>query len=62
MSRSKLGEMFHPEGPRDTPVQQGLQLSDFQTKRCGRPFMPVEACQHETDPLVRFEPEVHRFR
>ena len=41
VSRSKLGKVFRFEGPRHTPLQQGLnhlglQHSDFQTERGGR--------------------------
>ena len=64
VSRSKLAKVFHSEGPRRTPVQQGLnhldlQHSDFQARRGSRPILRLRAeCQHETDPSVDFEPEI----
>ena len=71
VSRWKLGKVFRSQGPRHTPVQQGLnhlglQHSAFQTNRGDRPIMklraePFEACLHETDPLVDFEREVSVF-
>ena len=71
VSRSKLGEVFRSEGPRHTPVQKrldhlGLQRSDFQAKRGGRPIIllraePCKACPHETDPSVDFERDVSVF-
>ena len=72
MRCSKLGEVFHSKGPRHThPYSRvlnhlGLQHSDFQAKRGGRPIIqpragPFEACPHETDPSVDFELEVSVF-
>ena len=71
VSRSKLGKVFRSEGPRHTPVEQGLnhlglQHSDFQAEGGGRPIIqlraePFEACSHETDPSVDFEREVSVF-
>ena len=59
MSRSKLGKVFRSEGPRHTPMRQGpnrhgLQQSDVQAKRGGRPIIqlrtePFEAYPYETD-------------
>ena len=67
----ELGKVFRSEGPRHTPVQQGLnylglQRSDFQAKRGGCPIVhlwaePCEACPHETDPSVDFEREASVF-
>ena len=61
-SRSKLGKLLRFEGPRHTPVRQGLshfglQHSDFQGMWGGRPIVqlraePFEACLHETDRSV----------
>ena len=69
VSRSKLGKVFRSEGPRHTPVQQGLnrlgfQHSDIRAKAGGRPIIqlqdgPFKACSHdEADPSVDFEREV----
>ena len=45
--RSKLGKVFRSEGPRHTPVQQGLnrlgfQHSDFKAKAGGRPIIQLQ--------------------
>ena len=72
VSRSKLGnEVFRSEGPRHTPVQQGLnhlglQHWDFQANGGGRPIIQLrtersEACPHETGLSVDFEREVSVF-
>ena len=56
VSRSELGEVFRAEGPRQTPVQQGLnhlglQYADFPSKQGGCSTIqlrtePSEACPH----------------
>ena len=70
-SSSKLGKAFHSEGPRHSPVQQGLnrlgpQHAGFQITRGGRPIIqlqtePFEACPDKTDPSVDSELEVNVF-
>ena len=62
VSRSKLRKVFRSEGPRHTPVEQGLnhlslQQSDLKAKGGNRPIvqlrpLPFEAFPHGTDPLV----------
>ena len=69
--RSEPSEVFCPEGPRHTPVQQSLdnldlQQADFQTKWNSRPIIQLraesfEACPHETDPSFDFERETSAF-
>ena len=66
-----VGKMFRSEGPRHSPVQQGLnhlglQHIDFQTKRGGRAIIQLraelfDACPHETDSSFDFEREVSVF-
>ena len=70
--RSDPGEEKRAEGPRHTPVQQGLnhlglQHTDFQTTRGGRQITqlraePSEACPHETDTSSDFRARGQRFR
>ena len=71
VSHSKRGKVFRSEGPRHTSVEQGLnhlslQQSYLKAKGSGRPIIqlraePFEACSHEADPWVYFEPEVSGF-
>ena len=72
VSRSKLGEVLRSEGPRHTPILQGLnylglQQSDFQPNGGSRSIVQLrvesfEACSHETDPSVDFERDVSVFK